>query len=92
MSFAVSGHSRETTKAGYTVERATYANWTFFPPILAGRALMRLTGIKPESENNINVSALNGLFGKIFSAERFWLRNLNFPFGVSAVVVASKPQ
>ncbi len=77
--------------AGFTVERATYANFTFFAPILAGRALMRLTGIKPESENNVNISALNGFFGKLFSAERLWLRNLNFPFGVSIVVVAKKP-
>jgi len=78
--------------AGYSVERATYANWTFFPPIFAGRAFMKLTGIKPESENNINVSALNGLFGKLFSAERFWLKNFNFPFGVSIVVVARRPE
>lgn len=77
-------------QAGYTVERATYANWTFFPPILAGRVLMRLTGLKPESENNINVSALNGIFGKLFSAERFWLKRFNFPIGVSIVVVAKK--
>ncbi len=77
-------------KAGFTVERATYANFTFFAPVLAGRVFMKLTGIKPESENNINISALNGLFGKIFSAERFWLKNLNFPFGVSIVVVARK--
>lgn len=78
--------------AGYTIERATYANWTFFSPILAGRSFMKLTGIKPASENNINVSALNGLFGKLFSAERFWLKNFNFPFGVSIVVVARKPE
>ncbi|MGQ0541332.1 MAG: class I SAM-dependent methyltransferase [Blastocatellia bacterium] len=77
-------------KAGYSVERATYANWTFFTPILGGRVLMRLTGIKPESENNINISALNGVFGKIFSAERIWLKNFNFPFGVSIVVVARR--
>lgn len=77
-------------KAGYKVERATYANWTFFPPILAGRTLMKLTGIKPESENNINVSVLNGIFGKLFSAERFWLKHFNFPIGVSIVVVAKK--
>jgi SAM-dependent methyltransferase len=77
-------------KAGYTVERATYANWTFFPPIFGGRLFMKLTGIKPESENNINISALNGLFGKLFSAERFWLRKFNFPVGVSIVVVAKK--
>jgi SAM-dependent methyltransferase len=77
-------------KAGFKVERATYANFTFFAPVLGGRTLMKLTGITPESENNINISALNGLFGKLFSAERFWLKNLNFPFGVSIVVVARK--
>jgi len=77
-------------QAGYKVERATYANWTFFTPILAGRTLMKLTGIKPESENNINVSALNGIFGKLFSAERFWLKRFNFPIGVSIVIVAKK--
>lgn len=77
-------------KAGFKVERATYANFTFFAPILGGRTLMRLTGIRPESENNINVSALNGLFGKVFSAERHILKNFDFPFGVSVVVVARK--
>jgi len=77
-------------KAGYRIERATYANWTFFAPILTGRTLMRLTGIKPESENNVNVSALNGIFGRLFSSERFWLKNFDFPFGVSIVVVARK--
>ncbi|MEO7539808.1 MAG: class I SAM-dependent methyltransferase [Pyrinomonadaceae bacterium] len=76
--------------AGYNIERATYANWTFFAPILAGRTIMKVTGIKPESENNITVSALNGVFGKLFGAERFWLRNFNFPLGVSIVVVARK--
>jgi ubiquinone/menaquinone biosynthesis C-methylase UbiE len=77
-------------QADYEIERATYANWTFFAPILAGRTLMRVTGIKPESENNVNVSALNGVFGRLFSSERFWLKNFNFPFGVSIVVVARK--
>lgn len=77
-------------KAGFTIERATYANWTFFAPILGGRTLMKLTGIKPESENNVNISALNGIFGKIFSAERLWLKNFDFPFGVSIVITASR--
>ena len=77
-------------KAGYAIERATYANWTFFAPILTGRTLMKLAGIKPVSENNVNVSALNGVFGKLFGAERFWLKNFNFPFGVSIVIVAKK--
>lgn len=76
--------------AGYAVDRATYANWTFFTPILAGRMLMKLMGIKPESENNVNVSVLNGVFGRLFGAERFWLKRFNFPIGVSIVVVARK--
>lgn len=78
-------------KAGFEIERATYANWTFFAPILAGRTLMKITGIKPESENNVNVSALNGIFGKIFSSEKLWLKNFDFPFGVSIVITANKP-
>ncbi len=77
-------------KAGFVIERATYANWTFFAPILAGRTLMKITGIKPESENNVNISALNGVFGRLFSSERHWLKNFNFPFGVSIVVIARK--
>lgn len=77
-------------KAGFELERATYANITFFAPILGGRTLMKITGIKPESENNVNVSALNGVFGKIFASEKLWLKNFNFPFGVSIVAVAKK--
>ncbi|MBA2620222.1 MAG: class I SAM-dependent methyltransferase [Acidobacteria bacterium] len=77
-------------KSGFEIERATYANITFFAPILAGRFLMKITGIKPESENNLNVSALSGVFGKLFGAEKFWLKNFNFPFGVSIVIAARK--
>jgi len=77
-------------EAGLTVERATYANLTFFVPILMGRLLMRLIGWRPASENNITISALNGLLGRIFSVESWWLRRLNFPFGVSIVCVAKR--
>ena len=95
----VSNHRRRYTlpqltervrAAGFEVERGTYANLTFFAPILAGRLLMRATGARPASENNINVPALNGVLGQLFGAERFWLRRLNFPFGVSAVCVARR--
>jgi len=77
-------------EAGLTVERATYANITFFMPILIGRVIMRLTGVRPASENNITIGALNGLLGWILGSERWWLRWLNFPFGVSIVCVAQR--
>jgi hypothetical protein len=79
---------RAVEQAGFEIERATYANITFFLPILLGRKLMQLTGVKTESENNLNVAALNGIFASIFGAESKVLRHLNLPFGVSALCVA----
>lgn len=76
--------------AGFEIERATYANITFFLPILAGRTLMRITGLRPESENNVNLSLLNAPFGSLFGAERHLMRFANLPFGVSIVVTARK--
>ncbi|HET6978264.1 MAG TPA: class I SAM-dependent methyltransferase [Pyrinomonadaceae bacterium] len=79
---------RVLDKAGFEIERATYANITFFLPILVVRKLMRLTGIKTESENTITVSALNGVLGRVFGAESWILKRMNLPFGVSGLCVA----
>ena len=81
---------RVLEQAGFEIERTTYANITFFMPILAMRKLMRLTGIKAESENNINVSAFNGMLGRMLGAESFVLKYMNIPFGVSGLCVARK--
>ena len=95
----VSNHRRRYTlkelkesvaAAGLEIERTTYANVTFFLPILLGRLLMRLTGLRPASENNLTVGFLNGPLGSILGAEHVLLRYLNLPFGVSAICVARR--
>ena len=95
----VSNHRRRYTlkelkrvvqEAGFELERASYVNLSFFAPILLGRLFMRATRLRPESENNLTIGFLNGVLGKLFGAERFALRYLNFPFGVSIVCVARK--
>lgn len=95
----VSNHRRRYTKnelcarlvqAGFEIERITYANLTFFFPILTGRLLMKLTGFRPASENNLTVGALNDPLGKLFGLERLFLHYMNFPFGVSLICVAKK--
>ena len=95
----ISNHRRRYTLAeirarlsesGLVVERATYANITFFLPILIGRMIMRVTGLRPASENNINVGALNGLLGRILGAESWWLKRMRFPLGVSIICVAER--
>jgi SAM-dependent methyltransferase len=97
----VSNHRRRYTRAGlrravetagFHVERLTYANLMFFAPTLMGRVLMRITGVRPASEANINIAALNGMFGKVLGAERHLLRHANLPFGVSLICVARKTE
>jgi SAM-dependent methyltransferase len=78
---------RVLEQAGFEVERTTYANITFFLPILFIRKLMRLTGLKASTENNINVTALNGFLRRLFETESWILRYMNLPFGVSALCV-----
>ena len=81
---------RAVEKAGFRVERTTYANITFFMPVLLIRKFMRLTGLRTATENSINISALNGLFGRVFGAESALLRHTNLPFGVSGLCVARR--
>src|SRR6185436_716868 len=64
--YRLSELGRVLEQAGFEIERSTYANITFFLPILFIRKLMRLTGIKAESENNINVPAFNSVLGGLF--------------------------
>jgi SAM-dependent methyltransferase len=95
----VSNHRRRYTmkqlndvvcRAGFEIERSSYVNITFFLPILFGRWLMRLSGYRPESENNLTIGFLNGFLGWFFGVEARLLRYLNFPFGVSAICVARR--
>lgn len=88
--YTLSELRQKLQQAGMSVERASYANISFFGPILVGRLFMRMSGLRPASENNINVGAFNRLFGKILGAESWWLNRLSFPFGVSIICVARR--
>jgi len=88
--YTEAGLKQAVRSAGFEIDRFTYANLTFFGPILLGRVLMRLTGFRPASENNLTVGALNGILGRILGAESSILRHVNLPFGVSAICVARR--
>ena len=82
---------RVVREAGFSVERASYANIIFFAPILLVRTLMRAAGIRPATGDfKVNVPALNAAFGRIFGAESALLRRMNLPFGVSALCIARR--
>ncbi len=96
----VTHHFRRYTKrqfasllrgAGLEIERLTYFNTWLLPPIALGRFLMRTTGMRPESENNLSAPGVNGLLNAIFSSEAAWLRRFDLPLGVSLLAIVRKP-
>ena len=95
----VSNHRRRYTlpsllkaveAAGFAIEWSSYANVSFFLPVLVVRSVMRWLGLRAETEYGINISLMNGPFSWLFAAERFILKRGKIPFGVSAVCFARK--
>ena len=92
----VSNHRRRYTlpsllktieSAGLSIDWASYANISFFVPVLVVRSVMRWLGLRADAEYGINISPLNGPFSWLFGAERFILKGGRIPFGVSAVCI-----
>jgi SAM-dependent methyltransferase len=95
----VSNHRRRYTlpsllkaveAAGFSVEWSSYANISFFLPVLVVRSVMRWLGLRAATEYGINISVMNGPFSELFAAERFVLNGGRLPFGVSAVCIARR--
>ena len=74
----------------FEVLRSSYFNFFLFLPILLGRRIIHLFGLKIESENQINSPLANFFLKTIFSLEPYILRNFSFPFGVSIFCIAQK--
>ena len=95
----VSNHRRRYTlpsllkaveAAGFSAEWASYANVSFFFPVLVVRSVMRWLGLRAATEYGINIPLMNGPFSQLFAAERFLLNGGKLPFGVSAVCIARR--
>ena len=88
--YTLPGLLKAVEAAGFSVEWSSYANISFFPPVLLVRSVMRLLGLRAASEYGINIPFLNGPFSRLFAAERFILKRWGLPFGVSAVCIARR--
>ena len=88
--YTLPGLLKAVEAAGFSVEWSSYANISFFLPVLAVRSVMRWLGLRAATEYGINISAMNGVFSRLFAAERFVLRGGKLPFGVSAVCIARR--
>lgn len=82
--------SKKVEKNGLKIIRSSYFNFFLFLPILASRWLVRILKIPIQSENETGKGLINKILFKIFTFEARLLRRINFPFGVSGLVVAKK--
>jgi SAM-dependent methyltransferase len=76
---------------GLEVERSACFNTFLLPPIWAGRQILRLLPHHLESEAQIAVPGLNAPLRALFASERFLLRFLDLPVGVSIFCLARRP-
>jgi ubiquinone/menaquinone biosynthesis C-methylase UbiE len=74
------------------IVRRTYFNTFLFPLVAFVRMGSWLLALRArrESDFDLNNPFINVLLGCIFSLERFFLRFINLPFGVSILLIARK--
>lgn len=89
--YRLSGFRKLFDAAGLEVVRASHFNALLFPAIAGVRALKLAVGSKSADDDGMPPAPLNAALARLFGAELAWLARANFPFGVSAVVVARRP-
>jgi SAM-dependent methyltransferase len=92
--YTARGLRRVLEAAGLRPQKVTYFNTFLFPLILPAVLVLklkeRLVGLAP-GQTHLNhqfVEPVNDLFAGVMSSERFWLRNMEFPFGHSLIGIA----
>jgi SAM-dependent methyltransferase len=80
--------------AGFEVVRLSYINAILFPAIAAVRLVRHLLPKPRTLESDFSFPAprpINSLLAEVFGAERFMVKHVDIPFGVSIMAVARKP-
>ena len=77
-------------EAGYNIEKISYYNTLLFPVVFAVRMLNNIFKRDGSSDVDMPALPLNFLLKKIFGFEKYLLRYLNLPLGVSIIAIVKK--
>lgn len=77
-------------RAGLACRESHHFNFLLFAPIWVARQVIRLLGIRLESENQMNTPSLNGILKAVFSLDVVLARVLRPPFGVSILAITGR--
>lgn len=81
---------RKLKEAGFEIEKLTYYNTLLFPLVFAVRMLGKLLKRDGASDVEMPSRPVNSILETVFGVEKYLLRFLSFPFGVSVLAVARK--
>jgi SAM-dependent methyltransferase len=76
--------------AGFTIEKISYFNTLLFPIVFVVRMLNNILKRNGASDVDMPSAPVNFVLTKIFGIERYLLRFVNLPFGVSVLAVVRK--
>ncbi len=77
-------------EAGLVVEKCSHFNTILFPLIVGVRFFKNLSGASDRPDDDMPPPFLNAALERIFAAERFALRHVSLPFGVSILCIARR--
>ncbi len=93
-------HKRRYTKVGFEalvrsagleIDKLSYFNTSLFVPAFVVRMMKKYSGGAKADMETVPPGALNAVLTQIFALERFALRRMSLPFGLSLIAVASVP-
>lgn len=83
--------AEKMTRAGFTLERLTYANTILFPLAVIKRAWEWMSRVREPRSDVIPLPAwANRLLSGVLFLEESWLRNFDLPFGLSIIALGRK--
>lgn len=88
--YTLSELNTKLVQAGFVVEKISYYNTLLFPVVYVVRMLNNILNRDGSSDVEMPSKPVNFMLGKIFIIEKYMLKFVNLPFGVSILAVVRK--
>lgn len=88
--YTLSEFETKIKKAGFKIEKISYYNTFLFLPAFLVRTVNKLLNRHSGTDTDLPGKLTNFILFKIFNLEKFFLKYINFPFGVSVIAVVRK--
>lgn len=88
--YTLSELRKKVKKENFSIIRASYFNTFLFPFIALVRLVVRWLRVPVKSEGGKSKGIVNSVLFLVFYVESILLRYVNFPFGVSAMIICKK--